>query len=292
MDDNKVGYRLIPYIINTIDYRNSSHGVRVIHKLCHLLRKAGIEAYVTSKVLNNKGWDTPTLFDKQDKIRKLILDGAIVVYPEVWNNLLYSKNPISWRLLPDSSSMIEEVYVYHQSFDPTKKLFYIEDFEHDLFNTDHVGKRSGAAFYIGKGYQWQENVNEYYKEFEKYSGKKYQITRDYQEPKKSWPYKRKDLAKLLKSVEVLYIADPSSQIMGEARFCGCPVVYIGKTIPEWCTNINYPEGFTTENTKESIDKATEGIVQFKEKYQKREEGQQKVFNDFLHFSQTYARGRV
>lgn len=273
-----------PYIIATPDYRNQSHGIRAVHKLCHVLRLKGLEAYVTSKVLNNKGWKTPTIFEKPKLKKELILRGAICVYPEEQPNWLYSKNPVSWRLLPLNSSPIEKVFVYHQSFDATKPVLYIEDFEHELFNTKGVGKRENIALYLGKGWMWENNIRAIRKMQLDYP-KAIMITRDFP---KTWPTSRKELAKILKGIELFYTADPSSQITAEVRFCGCPVVYVGDPMPQWAKDINDPEGFAYINTPEEVERAKATVGDFQQKYLKREREQDGVVDNFIKLSQEYA----
>lgn len=261
------------YIIYTLDYRNQSHGVRAIHKLCHILRQKGYEAYVTSKVLNNRGWNTPTLFHDRKKLRQLILDGAIAVYPEGNDNVLYSKSPVSWWLLP-RDSRIELRFVYHQSFDVNAPVMHVEDFEHELFNTKGTGKRNGEALYLGKGCQ----IPGHFRDLEKYRTKdSIDITRDYP---RTFPKTRKELAKILKRVKILYTADPASQINAEAMMCGCPVKYVGNSMPKWAKEVNDASGVYYEGTEESTRV-------FREVYAKREAEQDALIDKFIEITQNY-----
>ena len=69
-----------PYLIVTPDYRRNSGGIRVLHKLAHLLNEAGQTAYVYCKK-SNPEWNSPSI--SMAKGFELVKKGAIVVYPEI-----------------------------------------------------------------------------------------------------------------------------------------------------------------------------------------------------------------
>jgi len=100
------------FIVWCWDYSRFIGGVRVMHKLCHVLNSLGADAYVTAKK-TNPDWNTPVYdgngFDKEQ---------TVVIYPEcIPDNLLDAKHVVRWIL-------------YHQvaEYDPSDHVFKL--FEH------------------------------------------------------------------------------------------------------------------------------------------------------------------
>ncbi len=69
-----------PYVIIAPEYKHSSAGIKVLHRLGHLLNCAGQSAYIYS-VKTNPKWNITSIPSHEGD--KLINDGAIVVYPEI-----------------------------------------------------------------------------------------------------------------------------------------------------------------------------------------------------------------
>ena len=269
-----------PYVISTIDFRHDSYGIVVTHKLCHILRKKGYECYVTPKGLNNKGWDTPTLYNKPEKLRQLMKDGAIAIYPEHSNNKLYSKSPVCWKLFP-SDDIISLCFVWNEGYDKLKPVMYVEEFEHKLFNKDGIKKRKGSAIYMGKAVEmFPENI-------EILNSLRTPETIEITRTPIVYPRKRSDLAKILKRVEVIYTGDPITQLVTEARMCGCPVVYVGKYLPKWIKDATAPEGFSVGLDKKEVEKAYDTVDLFSGVFNQREELQNFYLDKFIEITQNY-----
>jgi hypothetical protein len=265
------------YIVSAPNFRHNSAGIRAMHILCDILNRKGYEAYVNCEVVCKK-LKTPTLFHKQEKLRKLILDGAIVVYPEWQKNILYSKAPINWQLAPWQTDM-EKIFVFHDGFDKTKPQLYIDVSELDIFNEKWIwSKRSGAAIYMGKGTGAEKYCNFDLVDKEK---KVTEITYKY-------PSSRRSLAKLLKSIKILYVADPLTNISSEARLCGCPVVYIGPKALEVHKATYIPAGYAFDSTTEEIQRAKDTLKDFFKIYLKDIGGkQERTVNNFINESQEF-----
>lgn len=97
------------FIIWCWDYNRFIGGVRVMHKLCHVLNSLGENACITAKETNPE-WNTPIYdrngFDKEQ---------TVVIYPEcIPDNLLDAKHVVRWIL-------------YHQvaEYNPTDHVFKI-----------------------------------------------------------------------------------------------------------------------------------------------------------------------
>ncbi|WJV52151.1 glycosyltransferase [Prodigiosinella aquatilis] len=78
-----------PYYITSPDYRESSSGIRVLHRLCHLINEQGGEAYMVGCNVVNPDWNAP-LLSVDDSQRHQSNGGVfIAIYPEI-----ISGNPI------------------------------------------------------------------------------------------------------------------------------------------------------------------------------------------------------
>ncbi|MBW1212673.1 glycosyltransferase family 2 protein [Pantoea allii] len=72
-----------PYYILSPDYRESSGGIQVLHKLCHRINSEGGEAYMVGCQLTNPRWNTP-LLDEASYARHVNENcPGIAVYPEI-----------------------------------------------------------------------------------------------------------------------------------------------------------------------------------------------------------------
>lgn len=245
-----------------------------MHKLCHLLNKKGYESFVNVKVVN-KEWKTPTLFDKKETRKNLIIDGAIVVYPEWQDNVLYSKSPISWQLQPFKSN-VPFSFVFSQSFDEKAPLLKIFRFE-EYFNDKNCGEKEGSLLYFGK----MTNHPEYYNMSIVNKEKKITMIAH------NFPKDRKGLAKLLRKSEILYTADPLTALSSEARLCGCIVIYIGNNMPEIYKKTIIPDGYAFNATVEEIARAKESLAEHYAKHIKLIGDENEQVENFIKISQEY-----
>jgi len=204
------GYNMgkIPYIIMTPDYRHNSAGIRVLHLLCTMLNKQGYEAYITAEK-STKGNKSIEL--NSDKLKQLILDGSIVVYPDKYQkNILHSWNPVGWELNTVEFAFEREglIFTYDLKYG-NHELFTIIDTE-EFFNNDKKYERKGNLVYVGKG-TIDARVNE---------------IPELTIINSTEPDTRKKLAELLKRSKMLYTYDSRTMITTEAILCGCPVTLL------------------------------------------------------------------
>lgn len=119
-----------PYIILAPDYKESSLGVQVIHRLCHLLNESGQLAYLKQCVVN-PDWNTPCV--SFDDFREYTEGGKpfIAVYPEVIaGNPLNA--PVVVRYMLNREGVIE-----HRSMNARAEdlyFWYREEFADKAFN--------------------------------------------------------------------------------------------------------------------------------------------------------------
>ena len=206
------------YLIWAPGYRRTSAGIVVLHKLCHLLSEKGLTAYVTGKP--NSEWNEKYADPK--KIKELVSEDAIVVYPEVVSgNPFFARFVVRYILNKPgllggtkrySKHELLFAYFYMLGKNLGKKIEVLEIsyLDLELFNDDSDHKRAGIVFYVGKGSQTSR-----IRETESAT----EITREY-------PPTHEELAELFKKSELFYSYDNCTGLTSEARLCGCPVVII------------------------------------------------------------------
>ncbi len=103
------------FIISSPDYHERSSGVRALHRLCHLLNRAGYRAAMRipkTATAVNPAWDTPLFRDWPAP------EQSIVVYPEIVSgNPLQAKQVVRWAL------NYPGVLRGETSYDPTEMVF-------------------------------------------------------------------------------------------------------------------------------------------------------------------------
>jgi glycosyltransferase involved in cell wall biosynthesis len=199
----------LPYIIWTPPYYQQSAGIRVIHKLVHLLNDAGYEAYATSGIINPK-WNEP-------KATQYDTENSIAVYPEIVNgNPLGIKNVVRYILQTPGIFGEEKQYGKDDLFVYYSRMFHDEGpylnipvIEREWFRSVPRYIRSGNVYWLGT-----KNITT--PSPDKVRGWR-QITQE-------WPESREELADLLKRSKCLYVWDAMSMLVSEATLCGCPVV--------------------------------------------------------------------
>jgi len=236
-------------IIHIGYYFPRSGGNKVCHRLCHLLRKLGHDAYVTSR--GNPDWDTP-LFSGP------LTATDIVIYPEGWGPinplgaarvvryiLYYPKMRFGDHKIPAS----EYCMVFNEDYfqgavdqyagtltqDDILPIFTIEP---ELFKPSSTPRTIESAYYVGKGEGGASSSH--------LPTKSVQITRD-------WPSTRANLAAFLQSVKTVYCFDHNTALVCEARLCGCDV---------WVLNHNDPprRPVVAANRSYVVDEATELVA--------------------------------
>lgn len=207
-----MGYK--KYLIRVTEFKRYVGGNTALHRLCHLLNEKGLTAYVTG--MPNPDWNEK--YADAAKIRELILEDAIAVYPEV-----YPGNPLNARyvvryVLNNPRKRIDYEHEIIIAWLPSlaKRLkrcdgiLWFSLIEPEIFNNDSGYTRSGSVCYVGKG-----KLSPRIKETES----SLRITR-------TWPARREELALLFKKSELFYSYDNFTGLTWEARLCGCPVVII------------------------------------------------------------------
>lgn len=212
------------YLIWAYDYDVAAGGGKMLHRLCHELRRAGEDAYVapaTSAIwtaspergsvngvglATNPEWNTPVFSGE--------LDGAwTAVYPEIVpGNPWGAPQVVRWVLnVPgllggDRSYASDELlFAYHERFYPGVPLLYLPWF--DPIYVDRREPRAGAVSYIGKSNSGPLP--------EPAPPITLAMRRDLQ-----------TLATVLNRAERLYSFDEESGMIYIAQLCGCRVTIV------------------------------------------------------------------
>lgn len=150
-----------PIIIYTYDFDMGIGGIKVMHKLCHMLNKLGYESYLMPIHIS----DTFQIYyDNTPLITHEILnniENCIVVYPEgIQYNPLNSKNVVRWILGPPKPSDVATwsksdmimwfIDYYYEDYigQQDNQLFLIESHSEIFFNTNQM--RTGTSYCVRK----------------------------------------------------------------------------------------------------------------------------------------------
>lgn len=214
------------FIIVAPNYRKNFAGVRTLYKLALDLKNNNCISFIVNwKCVNDyisPILDIPVLqFNIALDIVKYY--NAIVIYPEVVKgNPLKAKRVVRWLL------NIPGVCGGDGKYDKTDKLFSYSKLltkqlekkyeiiselttptiDVDLFNYDESIEKTDITVYTGKQ-QFREGIIDKFDNL---------ITRT--------SPSHEEVAKILKRIKVLYTFDCLTNIVNEARLCGCEVVYI------------------------------------------------------------------
>ena len=202
------------YVVVTPGFNSFCGGIKVLHRLAHLLNEHGYPAYLTAGG-TPEDWNVKFLKDLSVEEVKELQQTGVVIYPDVvWGNPLRFNNCVQYDLQamrPIQSNMLgvslEHCFTHKVKPDMTMMVIYMEDF----FKLPEQEERSGICYYKGKGKtecpdpDWLniQNVG------------------------------REDLAHLYQTSELMVCADNMTQTTVEARLCGCPVKMIEPSMLPW-----------------------------------------------------------
>lgn len=209
----------IPYFIIAPDYRESSAGVQVMHRLCHLINESGRQAWMVNCTVNPE-WNTPTVSGTE--LRNYRLRGGlfIAIYPEVVSGNPHQA-PVVVRYMLNREAAIngnilqagadDLFYWYRPEFAEKHvepRILNIECYDLKLF-CDEQRERTRDVLYLNR-------VPESVVDFST-------LPSDIQILSMRNPLALEQLADLLKTTRTLYSYESSGTTL-LAVLCGCPVV--------------------------------------------------------------------
>ena len=235
-------------IVWTPDYNEASGGIVCLHKLCHLLREKGEDAYVIGAP--NPAFDTPVInFNKIDPSED------VVIYPEIYDgNPAGVKKVVRWFLnkpgiMGGSGMYGVNDWVYH--FSPifwderSRGQLTVFNLHEELFHPpEEEVEREGSLFLVHKG---RENPRRPYTE---------DATEIFLNTPNKWL--------LFQKAEVFYSYDPATFVSIQAAMCGCESVVIphpNGNYHKWRQQPNYKYGISygleqREQKKAELDLVT------------------------------------
>lgn len=136
------------FVISTHGFDMGIGGLKILHKLCHLLNVHGYDAYLIPVDFNQpfslyEGYQTKMI--TQEVYENL--EDAIVVYPESWfGNYLNAPNVVRWMLGPPSKDHINtwnpsDLWFWYIPY------FYSGEFQKNSDNVLYVGESHRDIFY-------------------------------------------------------------------------------------------------------------------------------------------------
>lgn len=215
----------VKFAIAAPPYRNSSAGVRVLHRLCHLLNELGEDAALTT-AMRHPTWNTRSTAN--------IDDDTIVVYPEdVAGNPLGARRVVRYFVLSRVGALRGGSTPAEGNGRPAELVVYLDDWMRDAASTA-AGTALPAShrlflsvlepdiFFPGRGPRFIDCV---------YVGKAHDRAARFPRYAPFWrfriserhPASREGLAILLRRTRALYAYDHTSALPFEAAICGARV---------------------------------------------------------------------
>jgi len=213
------------------DYRHTSAGVRVVHRLAHLVNLVGGDATVFARQTHPL-WSTPRRTWR-------ITDRTIVVYPEVQSgNPMAAKRVVRYvlnvpgKIAGDTRYADGEMVFYYadaflagaqaatSELLTPDRLLSISVLEPDLFFNDRSLERSYDCVYLGKGeHIYERGIRP------PQIAAAFVIRRDERNP---WPATREETATLLRGCRRLYTYDRHTAAILEGLACGVQIFFINE----------------------------------------------------------------
>lgn len=265
-----------PYYIVAPRYTNTSAGVRVLYRLCHLLNLNGYPSYIYLRPhfpisLASSPNDIAPFLTK--KIRDFHYESnltPIIIYPETilisklnppfrvpyflnYHNLLFQKDSIENDdyILTYSQNILSKI----KSKLPSSVIF-LPVSDHNFYKPNNKIKRNGNVFYAGK-FKYH------------FSGKTLdltngmiEITRD-----KFNSQTKEEIRYLFQSSEAFYCYEDSALAL-EAILCECPVIFIPNEYFKECLGAKELKslGFAWGNNLKEINHAKKTVSLARKRY--------------------------
>ena len=281
----------ISYLFLIPDYTRTSAGIRINHRLIHLLNERGYRAYSSTSKVNSEWNELIATW----KIFQEIKYNGVVFYPEI-----VPGNPVGAKRVIRYVCNVPGLLGGEKTYDPRELVFAYNDFlkeyapagnilevpsiETELFNNDDPQPRNGGCFYVGKarlsGYMPIPQVNVLVEIARSFEGAN--------PTPEGWPVTRLDLARLLRTSEVFYCYDNFTALLDEARLCGCPtvVIYPGPDAKQrYLDNGKSIDGLAFGMSDDELERARATVCQYSAWYLRSISGFDTQFNHFIELTQ-------
>lgn len=267
-----------PYVIVAPAFAHVCGGIKVLHRLCHLLNERGLDAYITGGGAppNFPGYyNTKQVASLSQEQRDEIQHTGIVVYPNIVGcNPLCFNTVVRWELWAVHTvypNWMTYTYSPDNNFTgkPIDNLFiwYIEE----CFKPPVVEQRGGPCHLIHKG-----------------AGVPRIPETEEGRSRNVWGNSPEGLAGIFQSSSILYSYDDSTLMLTEARLCGCPVKIIGYSMhtPETIRKLDMSTyAMALPEDPVDIEKLRSELTLFDEVYAKNVQKSEEEFQRFVNKTQ-------
>lgn len=230
-------------------------GIKVMHKLCHLLNELGYPSYLMPI---HMGPTFNVYYDNTPLITQDIFDdieNCIVIYPEgIRHNPLNSKNVVRWILGPPDISVAE-------TWSSTDMILWYMDYYYD----ERIGQPDNRMFVM------ESHLDIFYDKKQLRSGSSYCI-RKCKEPKFIHPNDSifipyhaagnlVELANLFNTTEKFYCYDNYTFLYTQAALCGCISIVVPdntKSKQQWLSGSKLNQ-YGVAYGEDDIDRAKETL---------------------------------
>lgn len=282
-----LGTKNHPYFIIAPDYKESSSGIQVMHRLCHLINECGGTAYITGCSEINPNWNTPLL---SEEVYEQHVNNCIGVYPDVVSGNPLSA-PVCVRYMLNREGVINGNPILENSDDLF--FFYRGEFAdqevgHDLLTLPVID----LNLFCDEGYVRDMtllNLNRIPLSCIDFS----LLPKDIHILSSANPVPLSELAEILKRGKVLYSFEASGTC-ALAALCGCPVVakvvagYEHFAMSEKTLADMGNAGISWHDDEESLTKVSSELYKVRDFVKNIELDFQKEFCVFLEKTQNYA----
>lgn len=265
-----------PYVIVAPDYAHVCAGIKVLHRLCHLLNERGIPAYITGRGAGFEGYtNLRYLNELPPEQLKDIQHNGIVVYPDVvaGNPLKFDTVARWWLAINQPTPEHEICFSYASNHNVHAQA------THNLF-----------IMYIEEYFRIPEQENRYQTCFRVHKGAHVPRIPETAPPcvEIASGHSRPALAQLLQTSSIFYTYDDLSTLSIEARLCGCPVKIIGYTCLDKNHLIDNPftlNGVAIPGEPVDLDKLKSEIPAFRLAYDAMQRKSMEELDAFIRITQ-------
>jgi len=277
-----------PYYIQAPPYRRNSAGIRVMHRLCHLLNRAGQEAWLYPTQAVNPQWQTPQLTQAVAASHNAEQRRPITVYPEIIRGNPYQATSVVRYLLnrpgllggPSQFDASDLLFAYTRELLPAglteEHLLFLPAIDSSIFhNQDNPkeGQRQGWLFYPGRhtAALHQHRL----------------LAAQCTLLTAHWPASTEAMAALLRQSQRLYCFE-STALALEAVLCGCPAIVLPSPFfngTPLAVHELGSHGLAFENTPEAIAEAIASLPEAQENYAAAEKQFWHQLQHFIRISQ-------
>ncbi|WP_080751732.1 glycosyltransferase [Pectobacterium brasiliense] len=278
-----------PYVIAVPSYTESSLGIQVVHRLCHLINQHGGEAYVVSPVTNPE-WNTPQLTSERLKEYKESGKIFIAIYPEIYSGNPFDA-PICVRYMLNREGVLngnsinagedDLFFFYRQEFaenEANANLLMISTYDLSVF-CDDVKEKDLDLLYLNRVPRSCVDFSTLPENIKVLSMKQ--------------PLSLNELAKVLKRGRVMYSYE-SSGTCALAGLCGCPVVarvasgYEKYAITENTSKDVGNADFAWDDSPQELERVKANLYKYKDFYEGLDSLSSQQFFTFLDITQNKA----